>query len=402
MYFYDTCALINDQEVAFKEPFVITDVTLYELEDIKTSRTKDEELKAKVRKLLKLLEQNPQQYTIVANSKNDFLQNYENKNDMKIIFTALEWSKEHSFQFRTDDLACAFLARNAGLQVITQLPQENEYLGYKKIVFENENDTVDFYSKMLDGNIYNLEKNEYLLIYVKDELIDKQKWTGSYYEPVGYPVFESKFFGKIKPKDEYQAIALDSLKHNQMTLLRGPAGTGKSYLAMGYLLDRLEKGAIDKIIVFCNTVATAGSAKLGYYPGSRNEKLLDSQIGNFLASKLGGMQAVNNMISAEQLVLLPMSDIRGYDTTGMNAGIYITEAQNLDIELMRLALQRIGEDSICILDGDDNAQVDSVLYAGIHNGMKRVSQVFRGQPFYGEVTLKNIHRSKIAEIAQQM
>ena len=88
MYFYDTCALINDQEVAFKEPFVIADVTLYELEDIKTSRTKDEELKVKVRKLLKLLEQNPQQYTIVANSKNDFLQNYENKNDMKIIFTA--------------------------------------------------------------------------------------------------------------------------------------------------------------------------------------------------------------------------------------------------------------------------------------------------------------------------
>ena len=50
MYFYDTCALINDQEVAFKEPFVIADVTLYELEDIKTSKAKDEELKVRVRK----------------------------------------------------------------------------------------------------------------------------------------------------------------------------------------------------------------------------------------------------------------------------------------------------------------------------------------------------------------
>ena len=44
------------------------------------------------------------------------------------------------------------------------------------------------------------------------------------------------------------------------------------------------------------------------------------------------------------LLLLPMSDIRGFDTSGMKAGIYITEAQNMDIELMRLALQRIGED----------------------------------------------------------
>ena len=54
----------------------------------------------------------------------------------------------------------------------------------------------------------------------------------------------------------------------------------------------------------------------------------------------------------DRLVLLPMSDIRGYDTTGMRAGIYITEAQNMDVSLMKLALQRIGEDGICIIDGD--------------------------------------------------
>ena len=95
-----------------------------------------------------------------------------------------------------------------------------------------------------------------------------------------------------------------------------------------------------------------------------------------------------------------MSDIRGYDTSNMHAAIYISEAQNLDIELMRLALQRIGEDSVCILDGDDKAQVDMSMYAGSHNGMKRVSKVFGGQPFYGEVELKNIYRSKIAQVAE--
>ena len=138
------------------------------------------------------------------------------------------------------------------------------------------------------------------------------------------------------------------------------------------------------------------------YPGSRTEKLLDSQIGNLLDSKLGDRIAVERLIDDGQLVLLPMSDIRGYDTTGMNAAIYISEAQNLDIELMRLALQRIGEDSICILDGDSNAQVDLSMYAGDNNGMRRVSQVFRGSDIYGEVTLKQIYRSKIAELAQQL
>ena len=141
---------------------------------------------------------------------------------------------------------------------------------------------------------------------------------------------------------------------------------------------------------------------LNVYPGTRDEKLLDSQIGNLLASKLGDKVAVERLIEDGTLILLPMSDIRGYDTTGMKAGIYISEAQNMDIELMRLALQRIGEDSICILDGDSDAQVDLSIYAGNNNGMRRVSEIFRNDPVYGEVTLQNIHRSRIARLAQQL
>ena len=403
MYFYDTCALINDQEVAFKEPFVIADVTLYELEDIKTSKAKDEELKVRVRKLLHLLDEHQDMYTIFSYlPEHSLLHEYYDKNDSKIVAAALEYSNKEPITFRTDDLACAFIARNVNLKVVTKVPQEEEYLGFKKLNFESEDATAEFYSHMTEGNLYNLEVNQYLLIYVNDVLIDKLRWDGEKYEPVGYPCYESKTLGKIGPKDEYQAIALDSMKHNQLTVLRGPAGTGKSYLSMGFLMNRLEKGAIDKIIVFCNTVATAGAARLGFYPGSRDEKLLDSQIGNFLASKLGGMEGVRNLIESERLILLPMSDIRGYDTTGMHAGIYITEAQNMDIELMRLALQRIGEDSICVIEGDDDAQVDMAMYAGARNGMKRMSKVFRGQDFYGEVSLQNIHRSKIANIAQKM
>lgn len=121
-------------------------------------------------------------------------------------------------------------------------------------------------------------------------------------------------------------------------MLKGPAGTGKTYLALGFLLHMLDRGQIDKVIIFCNTVATKNSAKLGFYPGSRDEKLLDSQIGNLLISKLGDRIAVEELMDREKLILLPMSDIRGYDTTGMNAGIYISEAQNLDITLMKLAL----------------------------------------------------------------
>ena len=195
---------------------------------------------------------------------------------------------------------------------------------------------------------------------------------------------------------------MDSLMNNQITTLKGPAGTGKTFLSLAYLFHLLEKHKIDKIVIFCNTVATKNSAKLGFYPGSRDEKLLDSQIGNMLASKLGDKIMVEKMINDGQLILLPMSDVRGYDTSGMNAGVYISEAQNMDITLMKLALQRIGEDSVCIIDGDPMTQVDDVSFAGLNNGMRRVSKVFRGTEVYGEIELKNIHRSKIANIAQKL
>ena len=99
--------------------------------------------------------------------------------------------------------------------------------------------------------------------------------------------------------DIYQAFLADSFINNQITLVKGPAGSGKTFLSLAFLLHKLEKGELDKIIIFCNTVATRDSAKLGYYPGTRDEKLLDSQIGNLLASKFGGRVAVEQMIMQE-------------------------------------------------------------------------------------------------------
>lgn len=209
-----------------------------------------------------------------------------------------------------------------------------------------------------------------------------------------------KSIEKMPKPEEMTCILVDNEEHLYLT--EQYIVTHNTYLAFGYMFSLLEKGKIDKIIIFCNTVATRGSAKLGFYPGSRTEKLLDSQIGNLLESKLGGRYIVEELIEKNKLVLLPLSDIRGYDTTGMNAAIYISEAQNLDIELMRLALQRIGEDNICILDGDAQAQVDLSMYAGENNGLRRVSQVFKGQDFYGQVDLQTIYRSKIANIANLM
>lgn len=411
--FYDTCSLLTELTSAFKDfeqPFYLSSITLKELESIKTSAYKDAEIKYRARKLINLLENNEDKYIIVTFKKEweELLPTYDilsDTNDSKIILSALILSKKEDIVFITEDLCCKQIARSLGLSVhYLKTADESDYTGFKVVELDPER-LEDFYNTLGtdEERTFGLLPNQYLIIYDDNQqLINKYKMTLQGLQEIRFIHFNSTALGDLKPKDVYQNLALDSLKSNQLTVLRGPAGSGKSYLGLGYLLAMLEKGVIDTILVFCNTVATQGSAKLGYYPGTRDEKLLDSQIGTMLSSKLGDRMAVENMLNNGTLVLIPLADIRGYDSSGKKAGVYITEAQNLDIELMKLALQRIGEDSICILDGDDAAQVDMPQYAGSNNGLRRVSEIFRGQSFYGEVTLQNIYRSKIAELAQQM
>lgn len=411
--FYDTCSLILNKDNLFntKERFIISSITLDELENLKSSSKTDLDNKIAVRHLLHQLDEHIGDYEVCAFREAMLNPIHEEdlsvNNDMKILATAIFYINNINSDiiFVTNDLSLKTIARLFfDDSQIESIYIEDKYKGYTIKQFDNEQEMEYFYSNYLSSPVYEeIQINEYLILKNPEgEIIDRLVRTDDGYRNVSFETFDSKQFGRIRPMDVQQQMAADSFTHNKITMIRGKAGSGKSILALGYLFNQLEKGRIDKIIIFCNTVAAKGAAKLGYYPGSREEKLLDSQIGNFLSSKLGSRMELERLLDDERIVLLPMADIRGYDTTGMRAGVYITEAQNMDISLMKLALQRIGDDSICIIDGDSDCQVDDEKFAGNNNGMKRLSQVFRGNSIYGEVTLQIVHRSEIAAIADLM
>ena len=271
MLFYDTCALLNRLTDAFVEQFYISTITLRELENIKISAFKDADIKYKARKLIHLLDEYEGQYQIIS-----YNQSWDNiiqishilpmTDDSRIIISAMQTATEaNPIIFVTDDACCKYLAKAMGLTVSYSKSSQDDYTGYYIYNTKSDEELAQIYSQMFSTKDWmKLKENQYLLITDRNnQIIDKYKYTNQTFEKIPFLTFDSQMFGKIKPKDAYQEIAMDSLKYNKITMLRGSAGTGKSYLALGYLFSLLEKREIDKIIIFCNTVATMGSAKLG-------------------------------------------------------------------------------------------------------------------------------------------
>ena len=287
--FYDTCSLLLRVDDLFCNPdehIVISSITLEELECIKTSAKKDENIKHDTGVLLRKLAAYRDKYEVWIFNESMLAPIIEKRltitPDMKILATALDYdNRVHPDEtvFITNDLSLFNIANLFFGEDSIQMIEEynDDYTGYLDRIFTDE-ELAYFYEHPYE-NIYNLEVNEYLNLYNNEKnLIDQVCWTGDGYRHVGSYVFSSMAFGDIKPikNDPYQYLAMDSLKNNQITMIKGLPGSGKSILALSYLFSQLDKGRINKIIIFCNTVAAKNAARLGFYPGERDTKLLDS------------------------------------------------------------------------------------------------------------------------------
>jgi len=408
--FYDTNILLHSLDI-IEGKIYISSVTLSELENIKISGNKDEQVKFEARKVTRFLRENEDSYECIVVEKKHYKllekMNLPIDNDNLIIACAKLLEKNYEVEFVTDDICCYNIARLMANLKCSGIKSDNkfqEYKGYKSIIMSDE-DMAKFYEQENKENIYGLLINEYLIIKnTLNEPVDAWKYIGDRFGFVQLDVknIQSNMLGKLKAKDFYQQCALDSFYNNTITVVKGRAGSGKSHLAMNFLFSQMEKGKIDKIIMFINDVPVRGANLHGFLPGDLKDKLLESQIGNFLTGKLGDKMQIINLMSMGKLMLLPVSDLRGFDSSGMNCAVYITESQNMSIDMLKLCMQRIGEDGICIIDGDSETQVDNRLYEGSNNGMRRLSEVFRGQDLYGEVELNECYRSRIAKIAEEM
>jgi phosphate starvation-inducible PhoH-like protein len=160
---------------------------------------------------------------------------------------------------------------------------------------------------------------------------------------------------KKKPKGKFltenQKIYSETLLNNQITICSGPAGVGKSYIAMKTAVDLLldDGNGYDKIIIV--RPAVEAEEKLGALPGNLEEKL-DPYIfpSYYLLNKIIGKEAREKLKDAEVIEVFALAYMRGM--TIDNAILVFEEAQNATPKQMKLLLTRIGSNTKFFISGD--------------------------------------------------
>ena len=406
--FYDTNAILDLQDKMFEDDFCISSISLQEMENIKTSSRKDDETKYKARKALHLLDENKDKYEVVIYTT--AMENYiiekqlEVTPDTKIIascaFSRGLLQQDTDFVFITNDIACKMIASKIfGLEV--ESVGENKLDEYKGFVEKSlsEKEMAYFYEHISE-NIFGLLINQYVILKDgKDEIVDAYRWNGTQHEPLFKRNIQSLYFDKLKSKDIYQSCAIDSLMNCTITAITGKAGSGKSLLALMSAMYLIEKGKYDRIVVMFNPTKTRGASDMGFYSGDFIDKAMQNSIGQILTTKFGDRYAVDLLLSQNKLKLVSMADCRGMEISDSEI-LWITESQNTSIDLIKLCLSRVSSGAKVFIEGDYLSQVDSNVFDGNNNGLKRMIDVFKGHEEFGYVQLQNVWRSKIAELCE--
>lgn len=169
---------------------------------------------------------------------------------------------------------------------------------------------------------------------------------------------------KIYPKNRSQETYIKLLQSSQILFAIGPAGTGKTHLAVAYAIQSLEKGFIDKVII--SRPAVESGEKLGFLPGDMKEKIdpylrpIYDSLYDMLTPKKANLLIQNNIIE-----IAPLAFMRGRSFN--NALVILDEAQNTTSAQMKMFLTRLGEGSKMVISGDIS-QVD--LPKGQTSGLK--------------------------------
>lgn len=392
MKFFDTNALLNI-DLINEDKFLISSVTLEELESIKTNKNKTDELRYQARKVTRWLSENEDKYEVIiyteelANTLNNSSIAIDTS-DAKICVSAGS-VKDKDIVFITNDLCCKNIASKIfGLNVATLDEAKQEiYKGYKIIKGDSS------YITSILANPINWNINEYAIIQNTDDCTEKEmRFDGEKFVPLKLP--SSKF---IKAKNALQRCALDALMNPDITIVAilGTYGSGKTYLAMQMALHAIREYGSQSKILGVREIIGEGKEP-GYLPGD-----LESKVGAFFEplthSLQGGYFELESLKQAGILETAIPHFMKG--TTYNETVVICDEAEDLKKTQLRLIGTRLGENSRIFFSGDFK---QSLIDKSQNNALIEMCNVFKGQKNFACICLETDVRSETSRMFAEL
>ncbi|HHX78233.1 MAG TPA: PhoH family protein [Acholeplasmataceae bacterium] len=282
---------------------------------------------------------------------------YKLQNDLNEV--ALLGVKSRNIQFMQDVFKISIFLRNSKVSISEEdIEQKNVIVG----LFE----TIEFLlskTKLSDSDLLSIIKNYSLEN--TDKIIELF---------INKKVIYTTVTGKsIYPRTLNQLSYINAMENNDIVFATGPAGTGKTYLAVLYAISVLKKNQVKKIVLV-RPVVEAGE-KLGFLPGDLKEKVDPYLIPLYDGlNEALGTETVEKLIDKGIIEVSPLAYMRG--RTLENAIIILDEAQNTTKMQMKMFLTRLGFNSKMIITGDIT-QVDLPYpeYSGLIEAIRLLNMI---------------------------
>lgn len=189
--------------------------------------------------------------------------------------------------------------------------------------------------------------------------------------------------GSVRARNAAQDAYLRTLRRHELVFAEGPAGTGKTWLAVGHAVQLMEQGVVERLVL--SRPAVEAGERLGFLPGDMREKV-DPYLRPVYDALYDFMEArhVERGLSTGVIEIAPLAFMRG--RTLANAAVLLDEAQNCTSMQMKMFLTRLGEGSRMIVTGDPS-QID--LPPGQKSGLVEAVKVLDGVEGIGHIRFRD-------------